>query len=207
MAPKRILTFLCGLTACLLASGWVGPAAAQGTPAAKALTEPEKPARQSREARLEALYAKLREAENAKAGAIIADQIERVWESSGSDTANLMLQRAKKAIEQKSYPLALDLLDHLIPLKPDWAEAYHRRAIVHFLMKDEDGAMRDLRAVLSREPKHFQALAGLGLLLQTTGNEKAAYLAFKRAVEVHPYLEDLAEKVSKMRVAIEGQPI
>jgi tetratricopeptide (TPR) repeat protein len=204
---KRISPLLLGFLACLGVQAWDAPALAQGTPAVKTGVAPEKPTRLTREARLDALYAKLKTAENAKAGEIIADQIERIWENSGSDTANLMLQRAKRAIEQKNYDLALDLLDHLIPLKPDWAEAYHRRAIVHFLTKDEDGAMRDLRAVLAREPRHFQALAGLGLLLEMTGNEKAAYAAFTRAVEVHPHLEDLAEKLAKMRIVIEGQPL
>lgn len=183
------------------------PAYSQISPPSKAQQDPSKSARLSRVERLDGLYATLRMAENPKAASVIAEQIERIWEHSGSNTADIMLQRAKKAIEQKNYDLALDLLDHLIPLKPDWAEVYHRRAVVFFLIKDEDSAMRDLRTVLAKDPNHFQALAGLGLLLQRTGNEKAAFAAFSRAVEVHPYLEDLAEKVTKMRDMIEGQPI
>jgi len=163
--------------------------------------------RESAASRLDALFTRLKAAQSAEAATPIAAQIEQAFLKSGSDTADLLITRAKTATEAKAYDTALDLLDFIITLKPDWAEAYHRRAIVHFLMKDEDAAMRDLSTTLSREPRHFQAIAGLGAILRGMGNEKAAYKAYRRALDIHPFLEDLPETVEKMRPDFEGKPI
>lgn len=156
---------------------------------------------------LDRLFDRLKAAPSAEAAKPLAQQIQRRFERSGSDTADLLLQRIKQSTEAKDYPLALDLSDFLLTLKPDWAEAYHRRAIVHFLLKDEESAMRDIRLTLAREPRHFDALAGLGALFRGMGNKKAAYQAFKKATEIHPYFEDLQSTLDKMKPEIEGQPI
>lgn len=157
--------------------------------------------------RLDRLFARLKAAESAQAAKPFAVQIERAFERSGSDTADLLLQRIKQAIEAKKNELALDLSDYLITLKPDWAEPYHRRSIVHFLLRDEEAAMRDIRAALAREPRHFHALAGLGTMFRTMGNDKAAYNAFTKTLEIHPYFSDLKATHDKMRSEIEGKPI
>lgn len=166
---------------------------------------PDPVARQK--ARLDKLFADLRVAADAKAATALAQQIERLLERSGSDTADLMLTRAKQAIEAKDYPQALDLLDFAITLRPDWAEAYHRRAVVHFLMKDEEASIRDVHAALAREPRHYHALAGLGGIYRGMGNRKLAFRAFEAAHALHPFFGDLKETLEKMRVEIGGQPI
>lgn len=175
---------------------------------AQASTNPALPEAQLRTAqRLDKLFERLGEAADAQAARGIANEIERIFERSGSETADLMYQRAKTAMEAKEFDLALDLLDFVVTLKPDWAEAYHRRAIVHFIRKDEDAAMRDVRAALAREPRHYHALAGLGGLLRGMGNVKGAYKAFTRALEIYPHMGDLKDSVEKMKPEAEGQPI
>jgi tetratricopeptide (TPR) repeat protein len=157
--------------------------------------------------RLDQLFEKLKQAENANAAKVIANDIERILERSGSATADLIYSRAKEAMVAKDFDLALDLFDYTISLKPSWAEPYHRRAVIHFVLKDQDAAFRDIREVLVREPRHFHALAGLGGILRQLGNAKGAYRAFTRALEIHPHFDDLKESVEKMRPEIEGQPI
>ena len=193
--PLQILRILV-LTLCL---AWVSPQLARAQDAGTGT--------QTSETRLERLFQRLKEAPNAEAAKPIASQIEKSFERSSSDTADLLLQRVKAAMDAKNFLLALDVLDHLIPLKPDWAEPYHRRATVHFLLKDEDAAMRDIRATLAREPRHFHALAGLGAMLRMMGNKKGAYRAFEKVVDIHPYFEDLRETLAKMKQELDGQPI
>ena len=92
-------------------------------------------------------------------------------------------------------------------LKPNWSEAYHRRAIVHFLLKDEESAMRDIRQSLAHEPRHFHALAGLGQLLQMMGKRKQAYQVYRRAQDVYPLFPDLEKMLERLKLEAEGQPI
>ncbi|MFY8116123.1 MAG: hypothetical protein ACOVOC_17995, partial [Rhabdaerophilum sp.] len=101
----------------------------------------------------------------------------------------------------------IDLLDYIVTIRPQWAEPFHRRAMIHFLRNDRDAAYRDIREVLVREPRHYIALSGLGGILRAGGNAKGAYKAFTRALEIHPYLADLKEQLERMKVEVEGQPI
>lgn len=185
-----------------------GPLSAVAPAMAQASTDPNLPEAQLRAAhRLDKLFERLRDAPDAQLARGIAGEIEQILEKSGSPTADLMFQRAKEAVTAKDLDLALDLMDFVITMKADWAEAYHRRAIVHFLRKDEDASLRDVRMALALEPRHFQALAGLGGLLRGMGNAKGAYKAFTRALEIHPHFSDLRETVQKMQPEIEGRPI
>ncbi len=188
------------------------PALAQDVPpAVPAAPKPADPAqpetRHRAEQRLNLLFERLREAPDAQNARGIANEIEQILERSGSPTADLVYQRAKEAVGAKDLDLALDLLDFVLAMKPDWAEAHHRRAVVHFLRKDEEAALRDVRAALALEPRHYQALAGLGGLLRGMGNRKGAYRAFTRALEIYPHFPDLKGSLDKMRPEIEGQPI
>jgi tetratricopeptide (TPR) repeat protein len=169
--------------------------------------EPSPPVRLSESQRLDRLFERLKAAPTAEAAKAFANQIEQRFEKSGSDTADLMLQRAKLAIESKNLDTALDLIDFVVTLKPDWAEAYHRRAIIHFILKDEESAMRDIRQALAYEPRHFHALAGLGRLLQMMGQKKGAYQVYQRTLDVHPHFPDIAAMIERLKKEAEGQPI
>lgn len=199
---QRLLPCLL-LAALPLLAGALLPASAQVTGPAKAPAEA--PLRGP--ARLDKLFEKLKTAESPQAAQIAASDIERAFERSGSPTADLIYSRVKEAMSAKDFDLALDLLDYLVALRPDWAEPYHRRSVVHFLRKDQDAAFRDVRETLAREPRHYHALAGLGAMLGMMGDAKGAFRAYQKALEIHPFFSDLKESVEKMRPDVEGRPI
>jgi tetratricopeptide (TPR) repeat protein len=157
--------------------------------------------------RLDKLFDKLKEAENAQAAKSVASDIERAFEHSGSATADLIYARVKEAMTAQDFDAALDLIDYLVAMRPGWAEPYHRRAIIHFIRKDQDAAFRDIRETLAREPRHYHALAGLGSILKMQGDAKGAFKAYRRVLEIYPHFSDLKESVEKMRPEVEGQPI
>ncbi len=137
----------------------------------------------------------------------IAEQIARLWARSGSDTLDLLMDRVREAMQAQEGEVALDILDSVLALKPDWAEAYSRRAAVHFQRKDFDGAMRDLRQTLTLEPRHFQALAGVGLIFQQGGNEKQALAAFREALKLNPHLKGIKQAAERLATDHDGQGI
>jgi tetratricopeptide (TPR) repeat protein len=139
--------------------------------------------------------------------ASIADQIARQWARSGSDTLDLLMERVQQAQQAQEGETALDILDSVLALKPDWAEAYSRRAAVHFQRKDLDAAMRDLRQTLTLEPRHFQALAGVGMIFQQNGNEKQALAAFREALKLNPHFKGIKQAAEKLATENDGQGI
>jgi tetratricopeptide (TPR) repeat protein len=161
----------------------------------------------TREQRLEQLFMLLKQAPSAQVAQAVETRIEAMMLQSGSDTADLLISRARGMIEAKDYDLALRLLDALIEIAPDFTEAYAQRATVHYLKKDLYRSLADLRVVVAREPRHFSALAGLGVILQDIGQQKLALDAFRRAVELHPYIKQIPELIKRLEPQVEGREI
>ena len=168
---------------------------------------PAKPVRPDRAQRLDALFLALKQAPNAQAAQAIEGRIEAMFLQSGSDTADLMVTRARGMIEAKDYDLSLKLLDATIEVAPQFTEAYAQRATVHYLKKDLYRSLADLRVVVAREPRHFTALAGLGVILQDIGDRKRAVDAFRRAIEVNPHLKGIPEMLKRLEVQVDGREI
>jgi tetratricopeptide (TPR) repeat protein len=156
---------------------------------------------------LDRLFDRLRNAGDPGDAQRIAATIARVWLQSDSDTANLLMQRAMVSMQAQQYPLALSLFDKLVALEPDWAEAWNQRATTRFLTGDTDGAMADIDRVIKLEPRHFGALAGMGMILQGAGLEKSALEIFKKALGIYPLEPDIQKLVEKLTLEIEGQDI
>jgi tetratricopeptide (TPR) repeat protein len=136
-----------------------------------------------------------------------AEAIKHIWMQSQSDTARLIMQRATQAAAAKNYPLSLSLLDRLVALEPDWAEAWNQRAAVRFLMQDSDGAMADIDMVMKLEPRHFGALMGMGVILQRAGLDKRALQVFNKALEIYPAQPSLKDSVEKLSLDVNGRDI
>ena len=156
---------------------------------------------------LDDLFAKLPENAGKRPGRMIEAEILRRFEKSGSDTADLLMSWADKAIQAKTYPLALDILDQVVLLRPTFAEAWNKRATVHFLLDDYSSSISDIRQTLAVEPRHFGALSGLGIILQTMDRKDAAIRAFKRALEVNPQLDKVRESLEKLEKEVAGRAI
>jgi tetratricopeptide (TPR) repeat protein len=156
---------------------------------------------------LDFLFGALKAAPDETSAKAIEDRIWAQWLASGSDTVNLLMTRVKTAVDKEELDLAIRLLDAIIEIKPQYAEAWNRRATVFYLKKDYGGALSDLRQVLRREPRHFAALAGLGTIMQDIGDEKSALDAFRAALALHPWLKGMADKVRTLTETVEGRPI
>jgi tetratricopeptide (TPR) repeat protein len=153
------------------------------------------------------LFGALKAAPDDASAKAVEDRIWAVWSGAGNETTNLLMARAKKAADDEDYDLAVRLLNSVIEIKPDFTEAWNRRATVYFLQKDYTNSMADIAKVLSREPRHFGALSGLGLIMQELGDEKHALEAYRKALEVYPRLKGIDEKVKTLTEKVEGRKI
>jgi tetratricopeptide (TPR) repeat protein len=156
---------------------------------------------------LDTLFDALKVAPDAESAKAIEERIWARWIVSGSDTCNLLMGRVKAAADDKDYDLAVKLLDAVITLKPDYVEGWNRRATVYYLQKDYGHALADIREVLAREPRHFGALSGLGLILQEIGDDKHALEAYRRALAVNPHLEHIGDVIKTLSEKVEGRDI
>jgi tetratricopeptide (TPR) repeat protein len=156
---------------------------------------------------LDKLFEALKIAPSEDSAKFVEGRIWALWLAAGGDTGNLLMTRVKTAMDGKDYDLATKLLNAIIDIKPDYVEAWNRRATIRFTQKDFTGALADISEVLKREPRHFGALSGLGMIMQELGDEKTALEAFRRALAVHPKLEKIPEMVKRLTEKVEGRDI
>lgn len=163
--------------------------------------------RADRTQNLDFLFGALKVAPDETSAKAIEERIWALWVISRSDTANLLMTRVKTALEAQDTDLAIKLLDSIVRIKPDYIEAWNRRATLYYMKKDYGHSLADIREVLKREPRHFGALAGLGLIMQDIGDDKQALEVYRRALAVHPKLQRIPELVKTLQEKIEGRDI
>jgi tetratricopeptide (TPR) repeat protein len=156
---------------------------------------------------LDRLFSLLRQAPDKDAAKALEARIWGQWAHSGSPTTDLLMARASVATEAKDTDLAVELLDAVVALAPDYVEGWNRRATLNYLRKDFAAALNDLAETLAREPRHFGALVGLGLILQDIGQDRQALDAFRQALALHPYLDRVPELIKELTVKVEGREI
>lgn len=138
---------------------------------------------------LDRLFGRLVKATSKEEAQIVEDSIWKVWMTSDSSTAEVLLGQAMKASAAGDNETALKILNGLISVHPEFTEAWNRRATVYFLMGRYPESLADIDQVLEREPRHFGALSGLGMIKQRLGELSAARAAFSDALAVNPNME------------------
>ena len=157
--------------------------------------------------RLDLMFARLAKTTDERRANRIARHIMRRLSQSGSDTVDFLMIRAGEALQGKEFGLALDLLDGVVRLKPDFAEGWNRRATVHFMMGNYGQSIADIEQVLILEPRHWGALAGLSMILVSLDRKSEAVVVMDQALAVHPFLSRMKQRRDKIAREIEGADI
>jgi len=156
---------------------------------------------------LDALFTELkRERDEAKAKRI-SERIWAKWRDSGSATANLLMQWADKAISENKNALALDLLDQVVVLMPDFAEGWNRRATLNYAVGDHGKSMADIDRVLALEPRHFGAIAGMAAILSASENDQLELRAWEQLLEIYPANRQAQQRVGELAEKLAGDRI
>jgi len=156
---------------------------------------------------LDFLFGALKVAPDDITAKAVEERIWALWTASRSDTITLLMSRVQAATEAKDIDLAITLLDAVIKIKPKYVEAWNRRATIYYMKKDYGRALADIREILRREPRHFGALSGLGMIMQDIGDDKQALEVYRRALAVYPRLQRIPDVVKTLQEKIEGRDI
>jgi len=157
--------------------------------------------------RLDMLFKALKAAPDQETAKAIEVRIWATWMVSPSDTANLLMHRVREAIQGKDLTLATKLLDAIIKIRPSYVEAWNQRATIEYKERRFGAAINDISQVLKREPRHFGALSGLGMIFQEIGDDKEALEAYRQALKVYPRLPKVPDMVKKLSEKVEGRDI
>jgi tetratricopeptide (TPR) repeat protein len=203
-APPCALLMIAGLWAAPILAQTLGPEPPKPIEPPSALP---RALHGDRTKNLDRLFEALKIAPDDESAKYVENRIWAIWLASPSDTANLLMGRVKAAVDGQDYDLAIKLLNAVIDIKPDFVEAWNRRATVYYAKKDFGRALADIHHVLAQEPRHFGALSGLGIILEEMGDDKDALEVFRRALAIHPHLERIPDLVKKLSDKVDGRDI
>jgi tetratricopeptide (TPR) repeat protein len=136
---------------------------------------------------LDALFRRLAGCRAAEAGAT-EDLIWNVWMHHPHEAAARALDLATRDIAAKRYDIAETRLTQLLRRAPDFAEAWHKRATLYYLLGRDAECLADIRRTLELEPRHFAAMLHFAEILLGDGAPGEARFAFYAALTVHPHL-------------------
>ena len=156
---------------------------------------------------LDGLFQRLQLAEDPEAAAPLRAMIGALWSRSGSPTGDLLMSRAETALRAQNGAVAGKLLDRVVMLYPDWAQAWRRRAQSAIEAGDQEGAMHNLEKALRVEPRDFMAMRQLSELFREGGKKGEALDLLRRAADLDPQDPVLARELRDLTVEVEGRGI
>jgi tetratricopeptide (TPR) repeat protein len=149
----------------------------------------------------------LKAAPNGQTAALLEDRLQRIWLRSGTAVTTLLMSRGLRSLKAEQYDEAIDSFTDAITLKPDFAEAFHQRAIARYQAGDTPGAVADLGETVRLEPRNFFAYHVLADIASAREDWKAAYLAWQKVLEIDPQTQGGQARLRELKNKAVGEEL
>jgi tetratricopeptide (TPR) repeat protein len=213
MIVRRSLPRLCTrmLVALAVCAPALPPALAAGpalsrTQALEHLSDAEASARREAVVRLgevglmpdaKALVAKLKDPDEAIRG-VAEESLWKIWSRSGDRAVDALFERGMKEMSSGSMEKAVETFTRIIEMRPEFAEAWNKRATIYFLAGDYEKSLADCEEVMKLNPLHFGALAGYFQIYVALEDFERALRYGRRALEINPNMEGIRQGVESV---------
>jgi tetratricopeptide (TPR) repeat protein len=179
-----------------------------GAPAlAQAQTQTPMDEAKRRAAELDARFIELKAAKSDEEADPIVVEIWTLWLQSGRGEIDQLVGEAVRQMRAGGHGLALSMLDEVVKRAPEYAEGWNKRATLLYVMGEYERSKADCDEVLKREPRHFGALAGMGLIAIAQDDFKAALAAYRRALAANPFLKERDQIIPALVKKVEGEKL
>jgi tetratricopeptide (TPR) repeat protein len=148
--------------------------------------------------KLSALFDGLASARSSGEAAPIEQRIWQLWLHADDEVVNRTMQAGMRAMDMGDGAAALQAFDAAVAAKPDFAEAWNKRATLYYLLRRFPESIADIERTLELEPRHFGALSGLALIREAQNKPFEALEALERASQIYPQLPNLGEWVDRL---------
>ena len=124
------------------------------------------------------------------------DRIWGAWMHHPHRAAAAALDAATRDIAAKRYDIAETRLTLLLRSAPQYAEAWHKRATLYYLLGRDAECLHDIRRTLELEPRHFAAMLHFAEILLGDGRAEGARFSFAAALTLNPHLPRARDALS-----------
>ena len=158
------------------------------------------------DSRLPDLFVRLKTAETSGQALRTESRIWRLWLQGQTEEETRLMAEGVAAMQAGDLVQALDRFDVLVSIAPNFAEAWNKRATVHFFLGNYAKSVADIEQTLALESRHFGALSGLGLNYLAINEKAQALKAFKRVFEIYPRSPGLKSQIEALQEEVRGNP-
>lgn len=138
-------------------------------------------------------------------GAIRIDrELQALWSKSGSSSMDLLFRRGQEALEEGDTAAAIEHLTALTDHAPDFAEGWHLRAQAFYQADLFGPAVADLERALALNPNNYNAIFGLGAILEQFSDYDRAFDAYSRVKAMHPFHEEVDSALKRLESRVSG---
>ncbi len=110
-----------------------------------------------------------------------------IWMRTDDSVVDPLFQTGMLLIAQDDPEAAIEKLNQVIELKPEFAEAWNRRGNAYATLGDEDRALADYDRTIALNPYQFATLESCGEIWMTRSNYRKAADYFRRALDLNPW--------------------
>ena len=125
-----------------------------------------------------------------------------LWSRSGDDEIDHLLRAGVAEMQHGQLAASIDTFSEVIRRRPDFAEGWNKRATVYYLVGEYRKSAKDCDEVLARNPSHFGALSGYGMIWLRLDEPARALERFEQALAVNPNLESVRETAEALRALL-----
>jgi tetratricopeptide (TPR) repeat protein len=122
-----------------------------------------------------------------------------IWHRPGDPETDRLFRAGLEQMQRGDAEAAVETFSRVIARAPDFAEGWNKRATVHYFRGDYARSLADCDEVMKRNPWHFGALSGYGMIYLQLGEPDRALAWFERALAVNPNLTSIEEALHSLR--------
>jgi tetratricopeptide (TPR) repeat protein len=150
---------------------------------------------------LPALAAALRDADPVVRG-FAESAMWSVWSRSGDADVDRLFAIGVEQMSQRQLPAAVETFTRVIERRPDFAEGWNKRATVYFMLGDHRRSLADCDEVMARNPYHWGALSGYGMIYVQLDQPVRAIDYLEKALAVNPNLDQVAQSIEALKAML-----
>ena len=152
--------------------------------------------------RLNDLFARLQKTDNRLEAETLENMIWGIWYSSDDVEVTRLMDQGERAMAAQDMRTAIGAFTKIIEIAPDFAEGWNRRATALYMIGEYEASRADVAETLAREPRHFGALSGLGLINEAEDRGEEAIEAWEKALEVNPNMPSVQQHIEEMKAKL-----
>ncbi len=130
-----------------------------------------------------------------------------IWLRTDDPVVDPLFQTGMQLIAEDKPAAAIEKLNQVIELKPEFAEAWNHRGNAYSDLGEEDRALADYERAIILNPYEFGTLESIGEIWMSRSDYRKAAEYFRRALDLNPNRAQAAEALQELERKLENDRI